>query len=310
MTNILIAGSTGSGKSVFINSILASLLYKSTPKDLRLVLIDTKGVEMSVYNGVPNLLVPIVSNPKKGAGALWWVVGEVTKRYNLLKEKGVKNIEQYNKFCDDIALPDIAVVIDDFADLMNIAPRETEGAACHIASLGRAVGIHLIISTQHPSNSVVTMAIKNNIISRIAFKMASGLYSRMVLDEVGAEDLAGMGDMLFKTIGAAKPRRVQGCFVSDEEVEKVVSFIKENGEADYDESLNKEIERMASDDDTSSDSGDEGGEVDALFNKAIEACIEAGQASTAMLQHRLDIGYARAGRLIDQLEIQGFIGRF
>lgn len=318
MPHLLVAGSTGSGKSVCINSMLMSLIYKSSPEDLRLILIDPKAVEMDVYNGIPHLLVPVVCDPKKAAGALQWAVSEMLKRYALLKEHGVRNIDGYNRLAANNPemkkMPRIVIIIDEMADLMASTPKEVEDAIARLAAMARAAGMHMVLATQRPSVDVITGTIKNNIPSRIAFAVSSQIDSRTILDEGGAEGLIGYGDMLFNPIGAQKPRRVQGCLVEDEEVEAVVSFVKQNGEADYDESIAREIERNAAETGGQrADSGDDDpglGEVDILFNKAIEVVIEAGQASTAMLQRRLGVGYARAGRLIDQLEERGVIGPF
>ena len=321
MPHLLVAGSTGSGKSVCINSMLISLIYKSSPEDLRLIMVDPKAVEMDIYNGIPHLLVPVVCDPKKAAGALQWAVNEMLKRYAILKEKGVRNLEGYNKLVEKQAekefqpgeeklekLPRIVIIIDEMADLMQASPKEVEDAIARLAAMARAAGMHMVLATQRPSVDVITGTIKNNIPSRIAFAVSSQVDSRTILDEGGAEGLIGMGDMLFNPIGAPKPRRVQGCFVSDEEVESVVNFIKQNSTTDYDESVAQEIERNSSD---NPDGGNvDMGDVDVLFNKAVEVCIEGGQASTAMLQRRLGIGYARAGRLIDQLEQRGVIGPF
>ncbi|MCL2486824.1 MAG: DNA translocase FtsK, partial [Oscillospiraceae bacterium] len=312
MPHLLVAGSTGSGKSVCINSMIISLIYKSPPEELRLIMVDPKAVEMDVYNGIPHLLVPVVCDPKKAAGALQWAVNEMLKRYALLKEKGVRNLDGYNKLAERDPsiekLPRIVIIIDEMADLMQISPKEVEDAIARLAAMARAAGMHMVLATQRPSVDVITGTIKNNIPSRIAFAVSSQVDSRTILDEGGAEGLIGMGDMLFNPVGAAKPRRVQGCFVSDEEVESVVKFIKQNSSADYDEAVAKEIERNAGD--SPDGDGIDMGDVDVLFNKAVEVCIEGGQASTAMLQRRLGIGYARAGRLIDQLEQRGVVGPF
>lgn len=316
MPHLLVAGSTGSGKSVCINSMLISLIYKSSPADVRLIMVDPKAVEMDVYNGIPHLLVPVVCDPKKAAGALQWAVSEMLKRYALLKEHGVRNLDGYNKLAEQSEdmekLPRIVIIIDEMADLMAASPKEVEDAIARLAAMARAAGMHMVLATQRPSVDVITGTIKNNIPSRIAFAVSSQIDSRTILDEGGAEGLIGMGDMLFNPLGVQKPKRVQGCFVADDEVENVVKFVKQNGTAEYDESIAQEIERNASDNSgkQSDDSGEGFGDVDVLFNKAIEVVIEAGQASTAMLQRRLGIGYARAGRLIDQLAERNIIGPF
>ncbi|MBQ9994622.1 MAG: DNA translocase FtsK, partial [Clostridia bacterium] len=319
MPHLLIAGSTGMGKSVCINSMLISLLYKSTPEDVRLIMVDPKSVELDIYNGIPHLLVPVVCDPKKAAGALQWAVSEMDKRYALLKQHSVRNIDGYNKLAEKNPemqkMPRIVIIIDEMADLMSTSPKEVENAIARLAAMARAAGMHMVLATQRPSVDVITGTIKNNIPSRIAFAVSSQVDSRTILDEGGAEGLIGRGDMLFYPVGIPKPKRVQGCFVADEEVEEVVNFIKSTGAAEYDESIALEIERNATENESGSrggngSDGDGGSDDDPMFTKAIEVVIEAGQASTSMLQRRLGVGYARAGRLIDQLAERGIIGPF
>jgi len=319
MPHLLIAGSTGMGKSVCINSMLISLIYKSSPEDVRLIMVDPKKVELDVYNGIPHLLVPVVCDPKKAAGALQWAVGEMDKRYALLNEHGVRNIDGYNALAakrDDMEkMSRIVIVIDEMADLMATSPKEVENSIARLAAMARAAGMHMVLATQRPSVDVITGTIKNNIPSRIAFAVSSQIDSRTILDESGAEGLIGYGDMLFSMVGLNKPKRVQGCLVTDAEVEAAVGFIKQNGVAEYDDRIVQEIERNVAE---SSDG--RGGSIgaedacsrdeDPLYMKAIEVVIEAGQASTSMLQRRLGVGYARAGRLIDQLAEHGVIGPF
>ncbi len=320
MPHLLIAGSTGMGKSVCINSMLVSLIYKSSPEDVRLIMVDPKKVELDVYNGIPHLLVPVVCDPKKAAGALQWAVGEMDKRYALLNEHGVRNIDGYNALAeksDDMEkMSRIVIVIDEMADLMSTSPKEVENAIARLAAMARAAGMHMVLATQRPSVDVITGTIKNNIPSRIAFAVSSQIDSRTILDESGAEGLIGKGDMLFNPVGIPKPKRVQGCLVDDKEVEDAVGFIKQNSKAEYDDAIAREIERNVA----QSDDGKSGGAMsaedigsrdeDPLYLKAIEVVIEAGQASTSMLQRRLGVGYARAGRLIDQLAEHGVIGPF
>lgn len=319
MPHLLIAGSTGMGKSVCINSMLVSLIYKSSPEDVRLIMVDPKKVELDVYNGIPQLLVPVVCDPKKAAGALQWAVSEMDKRYAMLNEHGVRNIDGYNALAEKDPniekMPRIVIVIDEMADLMATSPKEVESAIARLAAMARAAGIHMVLATQRPSVDVITGTIKNNIPSRIAFKVTSQIDSRTILDESGAEGLIDKGDMLFNPVGVSKPKRVQGCLVDDEEVEKAVEFIKRNGDAEYDDTIAKEIERNAAAADSKNGgagAAEDGmsGSDDPMFTKAIEAVIEAGQASTSMLQRRLGVGYARAGRLIDQLAEKGVIGPF
>lgn len=314
MPHLLIAGATGMGKSVCINSMLMSLIFKSSPEDVRLIMVDPKSVELDVYNGLPHLLVPVVCDPKKAAGALQWAVTEMEKRYSLLREQGVRNIDGYNKIAersDEIQkMPRIVIIIDEMADLMMTAPKEVENTISRLAAMARAAGMHMVLATQRPSVDIITGTIKANVPSRIAFAVSSGVDSKIILDESGAEELIGKGDMLLHPVGMAKPKRVQGCFVDDSEVEKVVTFIKSHCSADYDESIAREIERNAAggEEHSKSEGDDEYSNNDEFFIKAIDVVTEAGQASVSLLQRRLGVGYARAGRLVDQLEANGIVG--
>ena len=320
MPHMLIAGATGSGKSVCINSIIISLLYKSPPDRVKLLMVDPKVVELGIYNGIPHLLVPVVTDPKKAAGALAWAVNEMLGRYKQFADNSVRDIEGFNRLCktrdDLIPMPHHVIIIDELADLMMAAPNEVEDYICRLAQMARAAGMHLIIATQRPSVDVITGVIKANIPSRIAFAVSSSIDSRTILDTGGAEKLLGRGDMLFYPVGAAKPQRVQGCFVSDQEVEQVVEFIKAGGEQEYDEAVMGEIERQAAmekgkgkgRDKDADDGGFEGD--DDMLPAAIECVIEMGMASTSMLQRKLKLGYARAARIVDQLEEKGVVGPY
>lgn len=319
MPHLLIAGATGSGKSVCINSLIVSLLYKSTPDQVRLLMIDPKVVELGIYNGIPHLLVPVVTDPRKAAGALNWAVSEMLNRYKMFAENSVRDLKGYNKLArqDDNPLkpmPEIVIVIDELADLMMAAPNEVEDAVCRLAQMARAAGMHLVIATQRPSVDVITGVIKANIPSRIAFAVSSQVDSRTILDGGGAEKLLGRGDMLFFPVGASKPTRVQGCYVSDKEVEKVVKFIKESQSSEYDEEIMSEIERQAvAEKGKGSSGGGDGGGFDAddeMLARAIEVVVEGGQASTSLLQRRLKLGYARAARIVDEMEQRGIVGPF
>ncbi|MEG1887018.1 MAG: DNA translocase FtsK [Oscillospiraceae bacterium] len=314
MPHGLIAGATGSGKSVCINSIIISILYKATPDEVKLLMIDPKVVELGVYNGIPHLLVPVVTDPRKASGALGWAVSEMEKRYKIFAENDVRNLDSYNKLTrkreDLIKMPQIVIIIDELADLMMTAPGEVEDSICRIAQKARAAGMHLIIATQRPSVDVVTGLIKANIPTRIAFAVSSQIDSRTILDMGGAEKLMGRGDMLFYPVGAVKPCRVQGCFVSDDEVEAVVDFIKGDHTSDYDEEVMHEIERQAAKEKgarsgMAEDAPDDG---DVMLPAAIEIVVEAGQASTSLLQRRLKLGYARAARIVDEMEARGIVG--
>ncbi len=317
MPHLLVAGTTGSGKSVCINTILISLLYKASPEDVKLILIDPKAVEMDVYNGIPHLLIPVVTNPKKAAGTLQWACTEMDRRYDLMKNTQVRNLEAYNEYCkthpDYQPMPRIVVVIDELADLMMVSSKEVEDCICRLCAKARAAGIHLIVATQRPSADVVTGLIKANIPSRIAFTVDNGTNSRIILDENGAEKLLGKGDMLYKPVGANKPLRVQGCFVADGEVEAVVSYVKNNSMgAEYDQSTISTIENlsMAGNKSTAASDDSEDTGYDELLVQAGECVIEMGMASTSMLQRKLKLGYSRAGRIVDQLHDLGIIGPF
>ncbi|MDR2655622.1 MAG: DNA translocase FtsK [Oscillospiraceae bacterium] len=314
MPHLLIAGATGSGKSVCINSIIISLLYKSCPEDVRLILIDPKVVELGVYNGIPQLLVPVVTAPRKAAGALSWAVTEMLNRYKIFAENQVRDLNAYNRLAKSSGeiepLPNIVIIIDELADLMMVAPNDVEDSICRLTQMARAAGMHLVIATQRPSVDVITGLIKANIPSRIAFAVSSQVDSRTIIDGGGAEKLLGRGDMLFAPVGAAKPFRVQGCFVTDKEVEKIVGFVKRNSDADYDDDVIEEIDRQAVADKKSplSSGGDGDEDIDGMYAKAVECVVEAGQASTSLLQRRLKLGYARAARMMDMMEERMIIG--
>ena len=310
MPHVLIAGATGSGKSVCINTIIMSLLFKSKPDEVNLIMVDPKVVELGVYNGIPHLRVPVITEPKKAAGALNWAVTEMMRRYDLFKETGVRKLESYNKLMESTGgekIPQLVVIIDELADLMMVAAKEVEDYICRLAQLARAAGIHLIIATQRPSVDVITGLIKANIPSRIAFAVSSQIDSRTILDKGGAEKLLGMGDMLYHPSGARAATRVQGAFVSDAEIERVLEYIKENtGETYYSEDLMEEIERRATGESgVTPDAPDEDG--DPLLREAIELAASLGKISTSMVQRRLGVGYSRAGRIIDQMEARGII---
>ncbi|MEG0854650.1 MAG: DNA translocase FtsK, partial [Angelakisella sp.] len=322
MPHLLIAGATGSGKSVCINSLIISLLYKANPDEVKLLMIDPKVVELGSYNGIPHLLSPVVTDPKKAAGALCTMVGEMLRRYKLFADHNVRDLTGYNKLAAERpeveAIPQIVIIIDELADLMMASPKDVEDYICRLAQMARAAGMHLVIATQRPSVDVITGVIKANIPSRISFAVSSQIDSRTILDMGGAEKLLGRGDMLFYPVGSAKPTRVQGCFVTDSEVEKVVDFIKTGSVANYDQTLMEDIEKNAAQvggkgsgnrgGSGSSDGGDN--DSDELINNAIEAVVEAGQASTSLLQRRLKVGYARAARLVDEMEQRGIVGPF
>lgn len=316
MPHMLIAGTTGSGKSVCINSILTSLVYKATPEEVRLIMVDPKMIELGVYNGIPHLLIPVVTDPKKAAGALNWAVSEMMKRYKLFSEVQARNLADYNKIIEERGegekLPQIVIVIDELADLMLVAANEVEDAIVRIAQMARAAGMHLIIATQRPSADVITGLMKANIPSRIAFTVASQIESRIILDQTGAEKLIGKGDMLFNPLSLNKPMRVQGCFITTAEVEEVTGFIKKTGKPDYSSEVMEHIERQT-DASEGVPSGGGGGlpdDEDALLPQAIEIVVESGQASVSMLQRRLKLGYSRAARLVDQMEERGIVGPF
>ena len=314
MPHLLVAGTTGSGKSVCMNSIITSILYRAKPDEVKFLMIDPKQVEFSKYANIPHLLVPVVTDPRKAAGALGWAVSEMLQRYQKLSQVGVRDIEGYNKYVqkheDMESMPKICIFIDEFADLMMAAPKEVEDSVCRLAQMARAVGMHLVIATQRPSVDVITGLIKANISSRIALTVSSQIDSRTILDAAGAEKLLGHGDMLYNPIGASKPLRVQGCFISDEEVEALCDFVKNQGESQYDEEIAKEIEAKAVQDKKSSPFEDDGDaeQLDVLFDKAADIVLETGTASTSFLQRKLSVGYARGAKIIDQLEEKGIIG--
>ena len=322
LPHLLIAGTTGSGKSVCTNSLIISLLYKASPEEVRLIMVDPKMVELGIYNGIPHLLIPVVTDPKKAAGALQWAVTEMMKRYRMFAEVGVRDLASYNAKAAKTegmdTMPQVVVVIDELADLMLVAAKEVEESICRVAQMGRASGMHLIIATQRPSADVITGLMKANIPSRIAFAVASSLESRIILDTTGAEKLVGKGDMLYFPLGTGKPKRVQGCLISDEEVAAVVDFIKkQSGSAEYDESIIHEIEKHAAEKDKQGKGGggsaaaeEPGGDYDELLPAAIEVVVETGMASVSMLQRRLKLGYSRAARLVDQMEEKGVVGPF
>lgn len=315
MPHLLIAGTTGAGKSVCMNSIIVSILYRAKPDEVKFLMIDPKQVEFSKYAGIPHLLVPVVSDPRKAAGALGWAVSEMIQRYQRLSQVGVRDIEGFNKYVDkheDMEhMPKICIFIDELADLMMAAPKEVEDSICRLAQMGRAAGMHLVIATQRPSVDVITGLIKANISSRIALTVSSQIDSRTILDTGGAEKLLGRGDMLYSPIGSTKPTRVQGCFISDEEVDDLCEFIRNQGESQYSDDIQKEIEAKAVQDKKSSpfaDDDNQGELLDALFEKAVDVVLETGTASTSFLQRKLSVGYARGAKIIDQLHEKGIIG--
>ena len=323
MPHLLIAGATGSGKSVCINTIIMSILYKARPDEVKLIMIDPKVVELSVYNGIPHLMIPVVTDPKKASGALHWAVAEMTERYEKFAEANVREINGYNAKVDSIEVPEgqerpqkmpqIVIIVDELADLMMVASNDVEEAICRLAQLARAAGIHLVIATQRPSVNVITGLIKANMPSRIAFSVTSGTDSRTILDMNGAEKLLGKGDMLFHPQGAPKPIRVQGAFVSDKEVSDVVEFIKEQNEtASYNEEIVQKVDSMqASSGGTTvsisdADAQDDG--RDAYFDEAAQIIVDKEKASIGMLQRYLKVGFNRAARIMDQLEEAGIVG--
>lgn len=319
MPHLLIAGTTGSGKSVCINSMIISMLYKSTPEEVRFLMIDPKVVELGVYNGIPHLLVPVVTDPRKAAGALGWAVTEMLKRYKIFAENNVRDLQGYNALAESsnyedasgqpmLHMPQIVIIVDELSDLMMAAPNEVEDSICRLAQMARAAGMHLVIATQRPSVDVITGLIKANIPSRIALTVSSQVDSRTILDMGGAEKLLGRGDMLFAPIGSQKPIRVQGCFVSDAEIESIANYLKSAAEHAYDEAIMDEIEKNAVAEKSHSKEEDAGGAQDPMMAEAIQCVVEAGQASTSLLQRRLRLGYARAGRLIDEMEQMGVVG--
>lgn len=317
MPHMLIAGTTGSGKSVCMNSIIISLLYKSSPEDVKLIMVDPKMVELGIYNGIPHLLIPVVTDPKKAAGSLQWAVTEMLRRYKMMSDVGVRDLESYNSIVtteeNGQKLPQVVIIIDELADLMLVAAKEVEDSICRIAQMGRAAGMHLIIATQRPSADVITGLMKANIPSRIAFSVASAMESRIILDTQGAEKLVGKGDMLYAPIGIGKPKRVQGCFVTDSEVEAVAQYVKDHYVADYNQQVLEEIEKKAQQTGKKANpldiepSADELG-GDEMLPAAVDVILETGQASVSMLQRRLKLGYARAARIVDEMEEKGIVG--
>ena len=321
MPHMLIAGTTGSGKSVCMNSIIISLLYKSGPEDVKLIMVDPKMVELGIYNGIPHLLIPVVTDPKKAAGSLQWAVTEMLRRYKMMSDLGVRDLESYNSIVvqeeGGQKLPQVVIIIDELADLMLVAAKEVEDSICRIAQMGRAAGMHLIIATQRPSADVITGLMKANIPSRIAFSVASSMESRIILDTQGAEKLVGKGDMLYAPIGIGKPLRVQGCFVTDSEVEAVAGYVKEHYKADYNQEVLEEIEKKAQQTGKAGKStaadiapSEDEMEGDEMLPAAVDVILETGQASVSMLQRRLKLGYARAARIVDEMEEKGIVGPF
>ncbi|WP_296967215.1 DNA translocase FtsK [uncultured Eubacterium sp.] len=315
MPHLLIAGTTGSGKSVCMNSIIVSILYRANPEEVKFLMIDPKKVEFSKYENIPHLLVPVVTDPRKASGALGWAVSEMLERYQKFSDTGVRDIEGYNRYVekheDMKPMPKIVICIDELADLMMAAPKEVEDSICRLAQMARAAGMHLVIATQRPSVDVITGLIKANISSRIALTVSSAIDSRTILDSSGAEKLLGMGDMLYSPIGSNKPLRVQGCYISDEEVEKLCEFIKNQGESEYSEKIQKEIESKAAQDKTSTkftDGGESGENLDPLFDDAVDVVLENGKASTSFLQRKLGVGYSRGSKIMDQMEDKHIIG--
>ena len=321
MPHMLIAGTTGSGKSVCMNSIIISLLYKAGPEDVKLIMVDPKMVELANYNGIPHLMIPVVTDPKKAAGSLQWAVVEMMRRYKAMSDVGVRDLESYNGIIEAEGegekLPQLVIIIDELADLMLVAAKEVEDSICRIAQMGRAAGIHLVIATQRPSADVITGLMKANIPSRIAFSVASAMESRIILDTQGAEKLVGKGDMLFAPIGCGKPLRVQGCFVTDAEVEAVTGYVKNHFNADYDQQVLEEIERKAQQTGkgkpvsaSDPEPSDEELDGDEMLPAAVDVILETQQASVSMLQRRLKLGYARAARIVDEMEEKGIVGPF
>ncbi len=318
LPHMLIAGTTGSGKSVCMNSLILSLLYKARPDEVRLIMIDPKMVELGVYNGIPHLYVPVVTDPKKAAGALQWSVVEMLKRYRLFSETGVRDIESYNRMSEisgEPTLPQVVIVIDELADLMLVASKEVEESICRVAQMGRAAGMHLIIATQRPSADVITGLMKANIPSRIAFAVSSAMESRIILDQSGAEKLVGMGDMLYSPVGSGKPTRIQGAFVSDEERERVIQYIKENGgEASQNEEIinaMEEASKAKSGGDTTKNTREDPVDAyDEMLQQAVEVVLEMGSCSVSMLQRRMKLGYSRAARIVDQMAELGIVGPY
>ncbi len=318
LPHMLIAGTTGSGKSVCMNSLILSLLYKAGPDEVKMIMIDPKMVELGIYNGIPHLYVPVVTDPKKAAGALQWSVVEMLKRYRLFSEAGVRDLATYNSRCtgEMPKLPQVVIVIDELADLMIAASKEVEESICRVAQMGRAAGMHLIIATQRPSADVITGLMKANIPSRIAFAVSSAMESRIILDQAGAEKLVGMGDMLFSPVGSGKPVRIQGAFVSDEEREEVIRFVKEQAIPSEASDELKDFMNKAAEDKSGADHGktepdaSRNSDYDELLPKAVEAVLEMKSCSVSMLQRRVKLGYSRAARIVDQMEELGIVGPY
>ncbi len=317
MPHMIIAGTTGSGKSVCNNAIIMSILYHATPSEVKLILIDPKIVEFRVYDGIPHLLIPVVTDPKKAAGALNWAVQEMLERYQKFADNSVRDLKEYNQLCherpDMKPMPQIVIIIDELADLMMASSKEVEDAICRLAQMARAAGMHLIIATQRPTTDIITGLIKANIPSRIALMVKASIDSRIILDTAGAEKLLGKGDLLYMPNGQPKPTRVQGCYVSTQEIERVVSFIKSQCQSDYDEEIMQAVDQIAASSEeksSASDSAGAGEGDDDLIERAIEVVVSMGQASTSNLQRRLKLGYARAARIMDQLEEMGVIGPY
>jgi S-DNA-T family DNA segregation ATPase FtsK/SpoIIIE len=308
MPHLLIAGATGSGKSIFVNCLILSLLYKSSPDDVKLIMIDPKVVELGVYNGIPHLMIPVVTDPRKAAGALAWAVQEMLSRYQAFSEKKVKDLAGFNAYAartgEGEKLPRIVIIIDELADLMMAAPKEVQDSICRLAQMARAAGMHLVVATQRPTVDVITGLIKSNIPSRIAFRVASQTDSRVILDTNGAEKLLGRGDMLFYPVGEKKPLRVQGAFISEAEMERVIDYIKIARETEYDEEMIDKITGAAI------GAEDNPGDNDELLPNVIEHVVDAGLASTSMIQRKFKVGYARAARIIDQMEARGIVSGF
>ncbi len=311
MPHVLIAGATGSGKSVCINTLITSILFKAHPNDVKLIMIDPKVVELGVYNGIPHLLIPVVTDPKKAAGALHWAVMEMLNRYKLFADNGVRDIKGYNEYVrkkgeEEMTLPQIVIIIDELADLMMASPKDVEEYICRLAQLARAAGMHLVIATQRPSVDVITGLIKANVPSRIAFAVSSQVDSRTILDGAGAEKLLGKGDMLYYPVGETKPLRVQGSLITDKEVERIVNVVKATASARYDEDIMEQLESTQTPEGGKEDNG--ASDADELLPQAIEIVVDSGQASTSMLQRRLKLGYSRAARIVDQMEERGIVG--
>ncbi len=310
MPHLLIAGATGSGKSVCINTLITSLIYKADPNEVKLLMIDPKVVELNVYNGIPHLMIPVVTDPRRASGALYWAVQEMTRRYAMFAEYNVRDVKGYNEMIlesgQENTMPHIVIIIDELADLMMVAPKEVEDSICRLAQMARAAGMHLVIATQRPSVDVITGIIKANIPSRIAFAVSSQIDSRTILDTGGADKLLGRGDMLFAPVGSAKPTRLQGAFISDKEVERVVEFIKSGSTAHYDEDIIEKIENGKTV--TIADNDHDAGDNDELLPRAIEIAVDTGKISASYLQRRLKIGFSRAARIVDQMEERGWIG--